>query len=514
MMFSNHMKSPCDLSQNYDSKSVEVTEIELDKDGETESLIKPDRKKLVSTPLVVSYSKSDDQLTTTATSYEESKRAIEREKTLKRRRTIVSLILLSLINLVNYTDRYVLGSVLIDVEDYYSVNKTVSGLLHTLFLLSFTVAAPLVGYLGERYVRKHLIIGSCLVWLASILGSSFTGRGDFIVFSLLRCVFGAASAFYECVSLPIVSDLFKEEGDSRRRALVLFYLGPPLGVGLGFLFANTVRDLLVDDWRWTLRFTPGVVLLLTVLVIILFEEPERAKSNRSGVNAIGNSGLARTLFSNRTYILIVLASSFAVCTLVGFNWWAPSFITYMLASDFHTEEHIFSRKQLYSIVQTISGALGTLFPAELTSRLSRRKIPNIETYLLTGELFAASLALYLYLLLASTHPIVDVIFYALFTFFINSWRVLTAAILLEIVEPRYRVAANSALLFTLHLVGDSMAPLWIGALNDACYQSVSVDSIDNMFYCTQFSLYPLVIVAFFSSAFSLFSTLTIQTDKI
>lgn len=216
------------------------------------------------------------------------------------------------------------------------------------------------------------------------------------------------------------------------------------------------------------------------------------------------------LASNRTYVLIVLASSFAVCTMVGFNWWSPSLISYMLAADADSAEQIFTTKQIYSIIQTVSGALGTLFPAEAVSRL---RSLNPESHLLAAELTASSFALFIYLLLAGSHPIVDMLFYAVFTFFINSWRLLTAAILLDVVDPSLRAIANAILLFTLHLLGDSMAPYWIGAINDLCLQD-SFKSFNNQFYCTQLSLYPLVVIAIIGAAFSLFSTLTIQKDRI
>lgn len=476
--------------------------------------------------------KPDDELiqnlipnrsTPTPTSFDESKQLRDRERLTRRRRTLVSLTLLSLVNLLNYTDRYILGSVLVDVEEFFGVSKSTSGLLHTLFLLSFTLAAPLVGYLGDRsnIKRKYMIIGSSLVWFASVLGASFVESNAFALFLILRCVFGAASAFYECVALPIVSDLFPRDETSRRRAFFLFYLGPPVGVGLGFLTANTTRDLIPDDWRWTMRITPGVLILLTTLTVAFFDEPLRTRSVASSpVSAVSlrprtTASILVQLASNRTYILVVLACSFSVCSLVGFNWWSPSLIAYMLAAQLFSPDALFQTKQTFSIVQTITGTLGTLFPAEALARLPSSRYPHAAIYLLAAELAASSLALFLFLLFAgSVHIILDIFFYSLFTFFINSWRLLTAGVLIDIVEPDVRSTANSILLFALHLIGDSLAPYWLGAVNDTCFAALSVDSVNSQFYCTQLSLYPLVIIAFLGAAVSLFVNLTFQKDRI
>lgn len=476
--------------------------------------------------------KPDDELiqnlipnrsTPTPTSFDESKQLRDRERLTRRRRTLVSLTLLSLVNLLNYTDRYILGSVLVDVEEYFGVSKSTSGLLHTLFLLSFTLAAPLVGYLGDRsnLKRKHMIVGSSLVWFASVLGASFVESNAFALFLILRCVFGAASAFYECVALPIVSDLFPRDETSRRRAFFLFYLGPPVGVGLAFLIANTTRDLIPDDWRWTMRITPGVLALLATLTLAFFDEPLRTRSVASSpVSAVSlrprtTASILVQLASNRTYVLVVLACSFSVCALVGFNWWSPSLIAYMLAAQLFSPDALFQTKQTFSIVQTITGTLGTLFPAEALARLPSSRYPHAAIYLLAAELAASSLALFLFLLFAgSIHIVLDIFFYSLFTFFLNSWRLLTAGVLIDIVEPDVRSTANSILLFALHLIGDSLAPYWLGAVNDTCFAAMRVDSVNSQFYCTQLSLYPLVIIAFLGAAVSLFATLTFQKDRI
>lgn len=549
-MFSNESNSRIvfnnDLNENYENGTqaakIEIStansEIPLDDPAAASSSLPLDlttrpkpllkkSKSYGSFPRSVRF-KPDDELIETLispeqkqprpTRFDDSKTRHDRLQATRRRRTLISLILISSINLLNYTDRYILGSVLIDVEEYFNVDKSMSGLLHTLFLLSFTLAAPLVGFLGDRrsiIQRKHLVISSCLVWSACVLAASFSPSSSFALFIILRCLFGAASAFYECIALPIVSDLFTDE-TSRRRALFLFYLGPPVGVGLGFLVANTIRNLLKDDWRWSMRVTPGVLLVLTLATVFFFHEPERRPetTNPTQITPLRGSSLTR-LVHNRTYILIVLASSFAVCTLVGFNWWSPSLIAYMLVSDLQSPEAIYRNKQVYSIVQTLAGALGTLFPTEVLTRLPTSKYPLAPLYLLTSELAASSFSLFLYLFLAgSLHPIVDLLFYAVFTFFINSWRLITAGVLLDIVDSSSRARANSILLFALHLLGDALAPFWIGAVNDLCWSTMSVNSIDNRFYCTQLSLYPLVIIVFASAAVSLFSTLTFQKDRI
>jgi MFS family permease len=431
--------------------------------------------------------------------------------------TFISLLILSLLNLLNYIDRYIVGSILIDVESYFNINKSTSGLLHTLFLLSFTLVAPLVGYLGDRYKRrKYLLIGSCLVWFLSISAASFTTSSQFILFLLLRCLFGASTAFYECISLPIISDLYKTDSRARTRALFLFYLGPPLGVGLAFLIANTIGDLIPSDWRYAMRFTPILLIFLLILIVFVFKEPERSRGTSKQPRTLESGKLWKQLLKNKTYVLTVLSASLAVCTVVGFSWWSPSYITYMLKANGKTSnEKIYELRQVYSFFQVLSGLLGSLVPSELSNFLKHKFVnaPAIDGALLAASLFSGSLGLFVYFLFSNVNFYLDVFFYSLFTFFMNMWRVLVANILLDVVDATHRAFANSILLFSLHLIGDAFAPYWIGLINDECF-AASVKTVGNLFLCTQYSLYPLVFTSFLGASCALFSTITYANDKI
>lgn len=429
-------------------------------------------------------------------------------------RAFASLLILSGLNLLNYVDRYILGSALVDVQSFFGINKSVAGLLHTLYLISFTVVAPLVGYLGDRYERKRLLLASCLTWFVSIVAGSFIPAGGFVLFALLRCLFGISSAFYECVSLPLIADYFHaRSAQSRTRALFVFYMGPPLGVGLAFLIANTIRDLFPDDWRHAMQFTPIILLILTLLLVFAFQEPGRSMSDADqSLNGL------KELLAKRTYALLVLSASCAVCALVGFNWWSPTYIVYNLKARSEGVEDIFEVKQYYSMVQTLAGLMGTLASAELSALHKRgflmARVKCFDCYLLAAVLYASSLTLYVYLYFYNVNVYVDMCFYALFTFFINCWRVLVANVLLDIVDARRKAISNSILFFVMHLLGDSLAPVWLGVINDECYGRRSVDSFNYLAYCTRLSIYPLVVVSFVGASWALLATLTFQNDLV
>lgn len=429
------------------------------------------------------------------------------------------LVILFALNFLNYTDRYLISSILIDIQDYFDLSKSIAGLLQTIFLVSFLFVAPVVGVLGDTYKRKYLLIICCLLWSSSVLSASFVSDNHFYLFVLTRVVFGAASAFYECIALPIISDLSETSKSSRTRNLFLFYLGPPLGTGFAYVLANTIRQLFPNDWRFVLRFTPGLILILLILIIVFFHEQPKLvqQSTQSSLTQSLNE-----LFHNRTYIRLVLASSCIAASLVGFNWWSPTYISYILKSNVNV--NVFEYKQIYAGLQTMFGLLGTLIPSELSNWMKSKIKPNmldIDVYLLSFFMFISSFTLYAFLVISGWHPVSDMIVYSLFNFFINTWRILVANILLDIVDSNRRATANSILLFFIHLLGDSFAPYWIGLINDQCAHVLTrstnnwptVLTLLDLYYCTQTSLYPLVFLLFLAASLLLISSFTFHSDR-
>lgn len=62
--------------------------------------------------------------------------------------------------------------VLLNVQSYFGINDSESGLLQTVFICSYMLLAPLFGYLGDRYSRKWIIIFGISFWsLMTFLGS-------------------------------------------------------------------------------------------------------------------------------------------------------------------------------------------------------------------------------------------------------------------------------------------------------------------------------------------------------
>jgi MFS transporter, Spinster family, sphingosine-1-phosphate transporter len=61
-----------------------------------------------------------------------------------------ALLVLSLINLVNYLDRYIIAAALPRIQEDFGITKAQAGLFGTVFIVVLMLASPLGGILGDR----------------------------------------------------------------------------------------------------------------------------------------------------------------------------------------------------------------------------------------------------------------------------------------------------------------------------------------------------------------------------
>nr|XP_036848276.1 protein spinster homolog 1 isoform X4 [Manis javanica] len=142
-------------------------------------------------------------------------------------RSALIVAVLCYINLLNYMDRFTVAGVLPDIEQFFDIGDSSSGLIQTVFISSYMVLAPVFGYLGDRYNRKYLMCGGIAFWSLVTLGSSFIPRERFWLLLLTRGLVGVGEASYSTIAPTLIADLFV--ADHRSRMLSVFYFAIPVG---------------------------------------------------------------------------------------------------------------------------------------------------------------------------------------------------------------------------------------------------------------------------------------------
>jgi MFS family permease len=359
-----------------------------------------------------------------------------------------ALALLTALNLLNYTDRYVLAGVQPLVQRAFQVNDERIGSLTFAFFITYMIAAPLTGWLGDRFPRKPLIVAGALLW--SLLTLSTALVHTFGELYLRHALVGIGEASFGIFAPALLSDYWPPE--QRNRILTMFYLALPIGAALGYILGGTLGQA----YGWKVPFyaaaAPG--LLVVLLVWIFLREPARGASEPLAIRP--DRATLAGLTHNAAYWTATLGMAMMVFTLGGISVWMPTFLYryghYSLAAA----------SQVLGAVTVVDGILGTWLGGWQAQRWLRRN--KAALYLLSAwsMLLAAPFALLVFYGPRAT--MVPCLAAAEFLLFLNTGP-LNAAIV-NAVDAPIRSTAIAIELFIIHALGDAPSPRIIGWVSD------------------------------------------------
>jgi MFS family permease len=88
------------------------------------------------------------------------------------------LAILTLINLLNYLDRYIAAGMMPRIMEAFRIDKAAAGWLGSVFIIVYMLFAPAAGVLGDRFPRRFVLAGGVFLWsLATVGGGGGGARG-------------------------------------------------------------------------------------------------------------------------------------------------------------------------------------------------------------------------------------------------------------------------------------------------------------------------------------------------
>ena len=382
----------------------------------------------------------------------------------EREAALFALGVVTILNFLNYIDRFILAAVLPRVKSELVLTDFQLGLLADVFLVTYFVTSPLFGALGDRLSRPRLMSAGVTAWSMATAAAGFTA--DFVQLLIARAWVGIGEAAYATISPALLSDYFPRS--QRGRAFAVFYVAIPVGSAAGFLLGGTLERAF--GWRAAFYAVglPGIVLALLALRVPdpvrgATEEPSslgRGRRDSQRADAPGEGFSTRTLsdlFRNKGYVGTVLGYAAYTFALGGLAFFMPTYFERVRGLELARADFIVGS------VTVLAGLSGTFLGGYLGDWMAAR-VQSGQLWLSGLSSIAAVIPAWLALTVASSPTYIVWFFLAEFLLFLSTGPV--NVMIVSVVPPAARARAMAVSIFTIHLFGDAMSPPIIGWLAD------------------------------------------------
>lgn len=368
-------------------------------------------------------------------------------------RAHLTLAILTLINLLNYLDRYVLSGMLPLVQEHFGRSDAEMGLLTSSFLIVYSLVSPFTGFLGDRLPRRYLVAGGVILWSAATVYSGLARSFEELL--VARSLIGIGEAGYAAVAPGLISDLYEEK--RRGRMMALFYAALPVGSAVGFTLGGAIGTAL--GWQWAF-FVAGAPGLLLGAAAFLFPEPRRGATDARGptTETPGVRRILVRLFRTPAFVLNSAGYTAATFAMGGLAAWWPTFLYRERGLALDHAGYVFGA------LLVVAGFGGTLAGGWLGDRIHEKNRGGHFLAAGWGLLVAAPFAV-LGIVLSSPAGYWSAVFVCLFFLFFNT-APLNAA-LCNVVPANMRSSAVAVNVLLIHMLGDAISPFLMGTISDA-----------------------------------------------
>jgi len=363
-----------------------------------------------------------------------------------------TLLVLFLLNTLNFFDRSLLGAVVEPLRRDWRLTDAEVGWLGTAFTLLYAVVGLPLGRLADAGRRTLLLAGGAPLWSAmTALSGLATGFGALFG---ARLAVGVGEAVCAPAATSLIGDLFPSA--RRGRATAVFMLGLPLGVGLSY----AVGGAIAQAWGWRAAFlAAGVPGLAVAALCLSLPEPARGASEPHPVGARRRSASLVSLARTPTLVWIVVSGTIHNFDMYALSTFVPAFLT---------RHHGLSVRQaggLSGLMFGVFGGVGMMLGGWLSDRAeARRDGGRLMTSAVALGLSVPLLVLFLAqprgqvgLALAFVCPALLL----MYLYYAPAY-----ATLQDVVEPSRRGAAIAVYFCAMYVLGASLGPVGTGVLSD------------------------------------------------
>lgn len=353
-----------------------------------------------------------------------------------RNAAVFTLVVATLLYVINYMDRMVLSVTLPLIKDDLKLTDTQCGWLGTIYFIIVAVLTLPASILCDRWSRKKSLSIMALLWSAATF---FTGIGSsFLQLFSARGGVGIGEAGFAPGGIAYVSGSFRES--VRAKVIGVFNLAQPLGSILGIVIAGAVAkaDLFGLGWRgpFYVFAIPGVI--LGILVLFTRDYPTTGISYGSGTKTLSVWQGLTAVF--RTPTLILTYVGVGAMSFVGgaVGHWLPTYFMRSRGIDVGQASLLMGGIIVFAIIGPVAGGI-------LADRW-RKKRSNARP--LTAAIIALLCGIFLYIGFIIDTPGMRTISYVVF--------VIVGILMFGYTAPAYSVSQD--------LVPEGMRSISMGIL--------------------------------------------------
>ena len=244
----------------------------------------------------------------------------EQQYPLGRRSAYTILIVLSLLQLIDWADRSILSIGLQSIKQTFNLTDAQAGMLPSLLQFGIVIMTVPVAMFADRWARRKVIAIMDVVWSVFTL---FTGLGTQLWHLLVaRFMVGAGEAGYAPAGQTWLGVVFPKS--MRSRVLGIFTMFNPIGVAIGLMVGGALISA-TNDWRipFYVFGIPG--LLLAIWVFFL---PDYKVEKKQGEALFSKSFFKDwgEVFKIKSWWCITLAQIFIYFMFFAITSWAPTVV--------------------------------------------------------------------------------------------------------------------------------------------------------------------------------------------